>query len=78
MGISILVCEMKGIDNNTAPALQVAGLLLGGVLFATIGFFVENNNVNKWGPDNEPYRVNKVSVLSLLLCLLFYGLMCII
>lgn len=78
MGIIILVFEVKGIENNTVPAMKVGGSLLGGLLFATIGFLVENSNVNKWDPDNVPYRVNKVSVISLLMCLLFYGLMCII
>ena len=75
MGITILVFEMKGIENNTFPAMKVAGTLMAGLLFATIGFFVENYNVNKWNPDKEPYRVKKVSVVSFVLCLVFYGLM---
>jgi len=75
MGMTILVFEMKGIENNTLPAMKAAGLLLGGLLFATIGFLVENHNVNKWNPDKEPYRVKKVSVVSIILCLVFYGLM---
>ena len=75
MGITILVFEMKGIENNTFPAMKVAGTLMAGLLFATIGFFVENHNVNKWNPDKEPYRVKKVSVVSFVLCLVFYGLM---
>lgn len=78
MGIIILVFEVKGIENNTVPAMKTVGLLLAGLLFATIGFFVENSNINKWQPNNIPYKVNKVSVISLLLCLLFYGLMYII
>lgn len=78
MGITILVFEMKGIENNTASAMQVAGLVLGGLLFATIGFFIENNNINKWSPDKISYRINKLSVASWLVCLIFYVLMCII
>ena len=78
MGITIMVFEMKGIENNTAPAMQVGGLLLVGLLFATIGFFVESNNINKWRPDKLPYKINKLSVVSWLVCLIFYGLMCII
>lgn len=78
MGITIMVFEMKGIENNTAPAMQVGGLLLVGLLFATIGFFVESNNINKWRPDKLPYKINKLSVASWLVCLIFYGLMCII
>lgn len=78
MGMTILVYEVKGIENNTLPAMKAAGLLIGGLLFATIGFFVENHNVNKWNPDKEPYRVKKVSVVSIILCLVFYGLMCVV
>ena len=38
---------MKNIENNSVEALKVCGYLLGGMLAATIGFFVENNNINK-------------------------------
>ena len=78
LGITILVFELKGIENNTLPAMKAAGTLMAGLLFATIGFFVENHNVNKWNPDKESYRVKKVSVVSLALCLVFYGLMCVV
>lgn len=75
MGIIILVFEIKGIENNTTPAMKAGGLLLGGVSFATIGFLVENNNINKWNYDKMPYRINKISLASLLACLILYGLM---
>ena len=75
IGITILVFELKGIENNTLSAMKVGGTLLGGLLFATVGFWVENYNVNKWNPDKELYRVKKVSVVSIILCLVFYGLM---
>jgi len=78
MGMAILIYEVKGIENNTLPAMKVAGTLMAGLLFATIGFFVENHNVNKWNPDKESYKVNKVSIVSSLLCLVFYGLMCVV
>ncbi|MBR3825372.1 MAG: helix-turn-helix transcriptional regulator [Lachnospiraceae bacterium] len=78
MGMTILVYEVKGIENNTLPAMKAAGTLMAGLLFATIGFFVENHNVNKWNPDKESYKVNKVSIVSFLLCLVFYGLMCVV
>ncbi len=78
MGMTILIYEVKGIENNTIPAMKIAGTLMAGLLFATIGFFVENYNVNKWNPDKESYKVNKVSIVSLLLCLVFYGLMCVV
>lgn len=75
IGVCVLVFEGKGIENNTLPALKVSGTLLAGVMFATIGFFVENRNVNKWKPDKEHYRVNKISLVMLVLCLVFYGAM---
>ena len=78
MGMTILIYEVKGIENNTLPAMKVAGTLMAGLLFATIGFFVENHNVNKWNPDKESYKVNKVSIVSFLLCLVFYVLMCVV
>ncbi len=78
MGITILVFEMKGIENNTLPAMKIGGALLGGLFFASVGFFVENHNVNKWAPDKEIYRIKKVSVVSFVLCLVFYGLMCVV
>ena len=70
--------EGKGIENNSLPALKISGMLLAGVTFATIGFFVENKNVNKWKPDKEPYRVNKMSPVMLVLCLVLYGAMCVV
>lgn len=78
IGITIFLFEFKGIINNTVPAMKLCGLLLLGVLIATIGFFVESNKINKWNPDKTIYKINKVSIVSLFLCLLVYGLMCII
>ncbi len=78
MGMTILIYEVKGIENNTLPAMKAAGTLMAGLLCATIGFLVENHNVNKWNPDKASYKVNKVSIVSFLLCLVFYGLMCVV
>lgn len=78
IGVCVLVFEGKGIENNSLPALKISGMLLAGVTFATIGFFVENKNVNKWKPDKEPYRVNKMSPVMLVLCLVLYGAMCVV
>ena len=35
IGITIIVFEKKEIENNTAPAMQVSGLLIGGLLFSS-------------------------------------------
>jgi len=78
IGVITFLFEMKGIENNTAPAIKLGGLLLLGILAATIGFFVENNNINKWNPGKVQYRINKISIGSLFVCLICYGLMCII
>ena len=78
IGITILVFEIKGIENNTAPAIKVAGLLIVGLLFATIGFFTENNNANKWITNNTTYKIRKLTVISWFICLVVYGLMVIL
>ena len=78
IGITAFLFETKGIENNTVPAMKLSGLCLLGILLATIGLFVENKNLKKWNPDMTTYKINKVSVASLVLCLIVYGLMCIL
>ena len=58
--------------------MKLSGLLLVGVFGATIGFFAENNNIRKWSENEISYRINKISVASLLVCLVSYAFMCII
>ena len=78
IGITVLLFELRGIENNTIPAMKLSGFLLVGVFVATIGFFVENNNIRKWSENEIPYRVNKISVASVFACLVLYAFMCII
>ncbi|MBQ3545526.1 MAG: helix-turn-helix transcriptional regulator [Lachnospiraceae bacterium] len=78
IGITVAIFEMKNIENNSVEALKVCGYLLGGMLAATIGFFVENNNINKWKSDEKIYRVNKLIIVCFIMCLVLYGFMCII
>lgn len=78
IGITVLLFELRGIENNTIPAMKLSGFLLVGVFVATIGFFVENNNIRKWSENEIPYRVNKISVASMFACLVLYAFMCII
>lgn len=75
IGIAIIVFETKGIENNTLPAMKLCGLLLLGIVSATAGFLFENSNIKKWNPANTSYRTNKVSIISLLICAIMYGLM---
>lgn len=72
------VFEIKGIENNTMPALRLAGMYIFGTLIVTIGFCLENNNIKKWNPNKTQYRINKISIGSVFACLIVYGLMCIL
>ena len=78
IGTTVLLFELRGIENNTIPAMKLSGFLLVGVFVATIGFFVENNNIRKWSENEIPYRVNKISVASMFACLVLYAFMWII
>jgi uncharacterized membrane protein len=72
------IFEMKGIENNTAPAMKLCGLLILGVLIATSGFFIEDNQIKKWNPTETEYKTNKISIVSMSLCMMVYGLMFIV
>ena len=78
IGMAVIVFETKGIENNTLPAMKICGLLLLGIVSATTGFLFENNKIKKWNPANTNYRTNKVSIISLLICVIMYGLMCVV
>lgn len=78
IGITDIVFTVKGIENNTLPAIKICGLSLLGILSATIGLLIENHKIKKWDPTNTNYKTNKVSVISLFICLIMYGLMCIV
>lgn len=78
IGMAVIVFETKGIENNTLPAMKIFGLLLLGIMSATTGFLFENSNIKKWNPANTNYRTNKVSIISLLICAIMYGLMCVV
>ena len=78
MGITGMVFEVKGIDNNTLPAMRVCGLLLLGITSATIGFLLENSKIKKWNPADINHKTNKVSMACLFICVIIYGFMCIV
>ena len=78
IGMAVIVFEIKGIENNTLPAMKICGLLLLGIMSATTGFLFENSKIKKWNPANANYRTNKVSIISLLICAIMYGLMCVV
>ena len=78
IGMAVIVFEIKGIENNTLPAMKTCGLLLLGIMSAATGFLFENSKIKKWNPANGNYRTNKVSIISLLICAIMYGLMCVV
>lgn len=78
IGITDIVFTVKGIENNTLPAIKICGLLLLGILSATTGLLIENHKIEKWNPTNTNYKTNKVSVISLFICLIMYWLMCMV
>ena len=78
IGMAVIVFEIKGIENNTPPAMKICGLLLLGIMSATTGFLFENSKIKKWNPANGNYRTNKVSIISLLICAIMDVLMCVV
>lgn len=76
IGMLIAIFEIKGIENNTIPAMKLAGLLILGTIIATVGFLFENGQIKKWNPENENYKINKVGIISLFVCVIIYGVMC--
>ncbi|MCM1048616.1 MAG: helix-turn-helix domain-containing protein [Clostridiales bacterium] len=78
VGIAGIVFEVKGIENNTLPAIKICGLLLLGIISVTTGFLLENGRIKKWNPTSTDYRISKSSVVSVCICLVMYGLMCVV
>lgn len=78
IGMAGIIFEVKGIENNTVPAMKICGLLILGILSATIGYFWENDQIKKWDPANITYKINKGSIISFFICVIIFGLMCIV
>ncbi len=49
-----------------------------GIISATIGLLFENTKIKKWNPANTNYKTNKASIISLFICVIMYGLMCVV
>lgn len=58
--------------------MKICGLLLLGTMSATIGFLFENTKIKKWNPENTNYKTNRANIISLFICVIMYGLMCIV
>ena len=78
IGMTGIVFEVRGIENNTLAAMKICGLLILGIMCATIGFLVENHKIKKWNPANTDYKTNIVVIISLFICVIMYGLMCVV
>ena len=78
IGMTGIVFEVRGIENNTLAAMKICGLLILGIMCATIGFLVENHKIKKWNPANTDYKTNIGSIISLFICVIMYGLMCVV
>ena len=77
IGITGIVFKVKGIENNTLPAMKVCGMFLLGIMSATIGLLLEYNQIKKWNPANTNHKTNKISMICFFICLIIYGLLCI-
>lgn len=76
MGILLYIFELRGIENNTMPALKLAGLLLLGEGIATIAYLLESCRLRKWDILKVEYKTGlfyKICmVISIItLCLMF-------
>ena len=78
IGMTGIVFEVRGIENNTLAAMKICGLLILGIMCATKGFLVENHKIKKWNPANTDYKTNIGSIISLFICVIMYGLMCVV
>ena len=75
IGIMTFLFEIKGIENNTLPAMKLCGLFFSGVGIATAGFFLENNKIKKWDCNKSVCKMSKLCIISFVMCLLLYGIM---
>ena len=76
IGMTGIVFDVKGIENNSLAAMKVCGTFLLGIMSLTIGLFLEYNQIKKWNPANANHKTNKISIICLLICLITYGFMC--
>ena len=69
--------NIRGIENNTPEAIKTAVLLIIGVIFATVGYFIESSNI-KSNVDIERPRIKKVGVVTMVASIIIYIMMWII
>ncbi len=64
VAVMIILFEVRGIENNTTPALKMCACLFAAVGAATVGLITESGHINKLGKE-ERYRSGRVSVVCL-------------
>lgn len=69
------VFEVRGIENNTIPALKIAGLLILGVVGTTVGLLAEVGNIKKRDMGNKKYKMGKVSVACFVISVIILAVM---
>jgi len=62
--VMIVLFEVRGIENNTAPAIKLCAWLIVAVGAATVGLMVESGRINKLD-EEEKYRTRWVSLVCL-------------
>ncbi|MCM1058545.1 MAG: helix-turn-helix domain-containing protein [Firmicutes bacterium] len=78
MGMTGILFEIKKIENNTLPAIKTAGLLLLGILAATVGLLLEHRRIKQWEPAGGSYKAGMAGMTGFMICVILYGFMCIV
>ncbi len=75
IGSMAFLFELRGIENNTAPAMKLCGSFLLGSAAATAGFFLENRSIKKWNANKSVYKPNKLFIVGFAAAAALYGFM---
>ena len=62
--VLVILFRIRGIENNTMPALKLCAWLLAAVGAATVGLIAESGHINKLG-EEEKYRPERISLVCL-------------
>lgn len=64
VAVMIVLFEVRGIENNTAPAIKLCAWLIVAIGAATVGMIAESGRINKLGCEKK-YRPGRVSLVCL-------------
>ena len=74
IGFTIYLFSTRHIENNSVPAIKLALFMIGGIISATIGYFIENHRINT-SDVNVPYKISLVYLICLCISSVLYILM---